>query len=160
MTKFRRKDSQAQKIVKAALLMLLTPIILPLMVVGIVLYVLNKLTVYLLVWVLWLPRGKDVLLVYSDSPIWQEYMTTQILPLVRDRAIVLNWSHRNKWPRWSFAVHVFRSIGGRQNFNPMVALFRPFRGAAVFRFFAAFKDWKRGQTESVEQQRHALMRAL
>jgi len=160
MEEFGRKDNRAQKIVKAALLVLLTPIILPLAVVGIVLYVLNKLTVYLLIWVLWLPRGKDVLLVYSDSPIWQEYMTTQILPLVRERAIVLNWSHRNKWPRWSFAAHAFRSIGGRKNFNPMVALFRPLRGATVFRFFAAFKGWKHGQTESVEQQRHALMRAL
>jgi hypothetical protein len=160
MATFRQKDSQAQKIVKAALLVLLTPIILPLAVVGIVLHVLNKITVYLFVWVLWLPRGKDILLVYSDSQIWQEYMTTQILPLVRERAIVLNWSHRSKWPRWSFPVYVFRSIGGRQNFNPMVALFRPFRGATVFRFFAAFKDWKRGQAESVEQQRRDLMRAL
>jgi|SRR5215469_5483575 len=160
MTKFRQKDSQAQKIVKAALLVLLTPIILPLMVVGVSLYVLNKLTIYLLVWVLWLPRGKDVLLVYSDSPIWQEYMTTQILPLVRNRAIVLNWSHRNEWSRWSFAVHVFHSIGGRQNFNPIVALFRPFRRPTVFRFYSAFKDWKHGQTETVEQQRDGLIRAL
>jgi hypothetical protein len=59
---------------------------------------------YLLVWALWLPRGKDVLLVYWDSPIWHEYVTTQILPLVQDRAVVLNWSERKKWSHRSLGV--------------------------------------------------------
>src|SRR5215469_5805504 len=132
MTKFRQKDSQAQKIVKAALLVLLTPIILPLMVVGVSLYVLNKLTIYLLVWVLWLPKGKDVLLVYSDSPIWHEYMTTQVLPLVQERAVVLNWSERKEWSRWSLAVAVFHYFGGAGDFNPLVVLFKPLRMANIY----------------------------
>ena len=92
-------------------------------------------TVYLLVWVWWLPKGKDVLYVSSDSPIWREYMETEVFPLVAQRAIVLSWSARSKWPRWSFAVRVFRTFGGGRNFNPMVVLFRPF-GSKDFRLLS------------------------
>jgi hypothetical protein len=63
-----------------------------------------------------------VLLVYSDSPIWQEYITTQVLPLVRERAVVLNWSVRKKWSRSSLAFAVFHHFGGASDFNPLVVL--------------------------------------
>jgi hypothetical protein len=54
---------------------------------------------------LWLPRGKDIIVVYSDSSIWHEYMTNEVLPLLQERAIVLNWSERNRWPRLPLRVH-------------------------------------------------------
>ena len=72
--------------------------------VAIVLHLLYKTTLYLLVWTLWLPRGKDILFVYSDSPIWRDYMTSEVLPLVHERAVVLNWSERKKWERWSLGL--------------------------------------------------------
>jgi hypothetical protein len=93
----------------------------------------------MLVWVLWLPRGKNVLLVYSDSPIWHEYMLTEVMPPLGKHAIVLNWSERSKWPWWSFRVYVFHCFAGDREFNPLVVLFRPFRRARVFRFWSAFK---------------------
>jgi hypothetical protein len=108
----------------------------------------------------WLPRGKDVLYISSDSPIWKEYMETEILPLVAERAIVLSWSARSKWPNWSFAVRVFRTFGGRRNFNPMIVLFRPFRRARIFRFLPAFQERKHGNSASIEQLRRDLMQAL
>ena len=79
-----------------SLIFLLLPIILPLAIVGVILNFLNKAVVYLLVWVWWLPKGKDVLYVSSDSPIWKEYMETEVFPLVAKRAIVLSWSARSK----------------------------------------------------------------
>jgi hypothetical protein len=66
-----------------------------------------RITLYLLIWLLWLRNGKDVLLIYSNSPIWHEYMTTRILPLVQQRATVLNWSERKNWQKWALAVRVF-----------------------------------------------------
>ncbi len=111
----------------------------PLIVLVVVLYFLHQLLLYALVWLLWLPKRRDVLLVYSDSPIWHEYMTTQILPLVEDRAMILNWSERKTWPKWSLSAHVLRSIGGRREFNPLVAIFRPFRRAKVVRFYSALR---------------------
>jgi hypothetical protein len=149
-----------RRVWEAALLILLLPIVVPLAVVGLILHTLNKFVVYSLVWLLWLPKGKNVLFVSSDSPVWHEYMETQIFPHVEHRAVVLNWSKREHWPRWSFAVRVFRAFSRGRDFNPMVVLFRPFRRARVFRFLPAFKEWKHGRVESVEKLRRDLMQAL
>ena len=156
----RQKESLSRRLFQAALIVVLLPILLPLVVIGFSLYLLHRAVLYMLVWILWLPKGKDTLVVYSDSPIWRDYMMQQVLPLVQERAVVLNWSERNKWQKWSFAPHVFRSFGGGQAFNPMVVLFRPFRRAKLFRFWTAFKDWKHGNTEPVEQLRSELQMSL
>ena len=71
-----------QRLGQVALILVLLPFILPLALFAIASHIFYRALLYLLVWALWLPKGKDVLLVYSDSPIWHEYMTTQILPLV------------------------------------------------------------------------------
>jgi hypothetical protein len=147
-------------VARFAPIVLLLPIILPLAIVGLVLHFLNKVVVYLLVWVWWLPKRKDVLYVSSDSPIWREYMETEVFPLVAERAIVLSWSARSKWPKWSFPVRVFRTFGRGRDFNPMVVLFRPFRRAMIFRFLPAFQERKHGNGASVEQLRHDLMQTL
>jgi hypothetical protein len=156
----REPEPTARKVLKFTLIVLLLPLILPLAILGLVLHLLNKIVVYLLVWVWWLPRGKDVLYISSNSPIWKENMETDIFPLVAERAVVLNWSARSKWPKWSFAVRVFHTFGSRRDFNPMVVLFRPFRRARIFRFLPAFQERKHGNSASIEQLRRDLMQAL
>ena len=156
----REPESTGRKLAKFAFIVLLLPIILPLAIVAVVLHFLNKAVVYLLVWVWWLPRGKDVLYVSSDSPIWKEYMETEVFPLIAERAMVLSWSARSTWPKWSFAVRVFRTFGRGRNFNPMVVLFRPFRRARIFRFLPAFQERKHDNMSSVEKLRRELMQAL
>lgn len=156
----REKEKQTRRIAVTALIVILLPIIIPLAAVVLVLYWVHRVALYGLIWLLWLPKGKDVLLVHSDSPIWHDYMRTQVIPLVQNRAVILNWSERQKWSKWSFSVHVFRSFGGTNEFNPMVALFRPFRRARLFRFWSAFKDWKRGDTEPVTRLREELSQSL
>lgn len=83
-----------------------------------------------------------------------------MFPLVAERAVVLSWSARSKWPKWSFAVRVFHTFGGRRNFNPMVVLFRPFRRTRIFRFLPAFQGRKHGNNASIEQLQRDLMQAL
>jgi hypothetical protein len=156
----RQKESFGRKVGRAAFFVPLLLLLLPVLVLSAVSYWLYRITLYVLVWLSWSRAGKDVLFIYSNSPVWHEYMTTQILPLVQERAIVLNWSERKKWPRWSLAVRVFRMFSGGCDFNPMVVLFRPFRGAKSFRFFSAFNEWKHGKTERVEQLRRELIDAL
>jgi hypothetical protein len=150
----------SRRIADRLLLLILLPIVLPLALLALVIYVCHRLALYMLVWVLWLPRGKNALVVYSDSPIWQEYMLTHVMPLIKEHAIVLNWSERNKWPRWSFRVHVFHWFAGDREFNPIVILFRPLRRARVFRLWSAFKEWKRGNEQAVEGLRQELLSAL
>jgi len=156
----RQKQSFLQGLGQVALILVLLPFVLPLALFAIVSHVLYRTLLYILVWALWLPKGKDVLLVYSESPIWHEYMTTQILPLVQQRAVVLNWSERKKWPHWSFAAALFHHFGGAGDFNPMVVLFKPLRRANVYRFWSAFKDWKRGYKEPVERLTQELVSSL
>jgi hypothetical protein len=156
----RQKISLGHRVLMASITVVLLPVIVPLGLAVLVLYGLHRIALYALVWLLWLPSGKDVLLVYSDSPIWRDYMTTQVIPSVQDRAIILNWSERSQWPKWSLSIHVFRTFGGGRDFNPMVAVFRPFRRARVFRFWSAFKDWKRGNTEPVTRLREELLLIL
>jgi hypothetical protein len=156
----RQKQSSLRRLGQAILIVVLLPLILPLALFAVASHLLYRALLYLLVWALWLPRGKDILFVYSDSPIWREYMAIQVLPLVQERSVVLNWSERAKWSRWSLGVVVFHHFGGAGDFNPLVVLFRPLRLAKVFRFWSAFKDWKRGYKEPVETLRQELVASL
>jgi hypothetical protein len=143
-------------IAQISLVVVLLPLIIPLAAISLILILLYQSSLYLLIWLLWLPRGKDVLFVSSDSPIWREYMTDHVLPLVANRAVVLNWSERQRWPRWSLAGHFFRAFAGSREFNPMVVVFRPLRRGEFFRFFGPLKHWKHGNCEPVEWLRRQL----
>lgn len=160
----REKQSLGRRLGSILGIMLALPFILafglPLAIIVIILRLLNRLAVYLLVWTLWLPKGNDVLVVLSDSPVWHDYMAAEILPLVDHRAVVLNWSERKRWRRWSLARHVFRTFKGNWNFNPLVLVFRPFRKAEVFRFWQPFQEWKHGHKESVEGLKRQLAATL
>jgi len=156
----RRQRSFREKLGNAVLVVVLLPFVVPLALLAVTLALLHRATLWLLVQLLWLPRGKDVLLVYSDSPIWHDYMVNEIAPLVAERAVVLNWSERRKWRRWSLAVNVFRSYGRWREYNPMVLLFRPMGRTRVFRFWSAFQDWKHGYPEPLQRTREDLFIAL
>lgn len=156
----RQKQPTSRRLGNAVLVVVLLPLVLPLALFAVASHFAYRALLYLLVWALWLPRGKDILFVYSDSPIRHEYMATQVLPLVQERAVVLNWSERKKWSRWSLGVAVFHHFGGAGDFNPLVVLFQPLRLARVFRFWSAFKDWKRGYKEPVERLRQELFVSL
>jgi hypothetical protein len=153
----RDKKSVSRRLAELVGIVLLLPIILPLLLLVVILHWLHRLILYLLIWCLWLPKGKDTLVIYSDSPIWRDYMIREILPLLGGRAFVLNWSERNSWPKWFFVAHVFRSFKGEKEFNPMVVIFRPLQRAKFFRFWLGFQQWKKhGEMASV----HSLLREV
>lgn len=142
------------------IVLLFTPILLVIGIPALLLFALSRLILYSVIWLWWLPRGKDVLLVSSNSPVWGDYIKERILPLIDGRVIVLNWSERSRWPQWSLRVFVFRAFAGRSNFNPMVVLFKPLQRARVFRFYSAFRDWKHGHAEGLEKLRRDLLLTL
>lgn len=154
--KHRQRSNLLQKIS----LIVLIPIFLPFIVIAYTLFFAHRILLYALVWSFWLPRGKDILLVYSDSPIWHEYITTQILPLIQGRVVTLNWSERRRWARWSLAVQLFWSFGTRREFNPLVVMFRPLKRARIFRFWQPFQAWKKGYTGHVERLRQEIFAIL
>ncbi len=138
----------------------LLPLLLVLALLCLSVFVISRLAVFPLIWILWLPRGKDTLFIYSDSPIWREYMTNEVLPLISERAVVLNWSERRTWNKWSLATWAFHTVSGPRNYNPMVVMFRPLRSPRTFRFWSAFQESKHGNTGSVERLKEDLRATL
>jgi hypothetical protein len=133
-----------------ALLIVASPIIIPLVLIGLAVHLAIRLGLHIAVWCWWLPRGHDTLFVHSDSPVWQRHIQAEILPAIESRAIVLNWSQRASWPS-GLATAVFRHFAGAREFNPMAVVFRPFRPARVFRFWQPFREQKHGKPASLHR---------
>src|SRR5215510_7689530 len=127
-------------------------VLLPLVVVVVTVWFLAAISLLLVVWTTWCPHGRYALVVYSNSPIWQQYFEQRVLPEIGDRAVTLNWSDRKSW-RFSLSRALFRMFAGSEEFNPIVIVFQPWRWPRRFRFFRAFRDFKHGRPEIVEQIR-------
>ena len=121
----------------------------PFVLVALVSRALLWLCLHLVIWLCWNTRGRDVLFVYSDSPVWHAYIEQRFLPHLGRRAVVLNWSERSRWDI-SLGTLAFRFFGGRREFNPLAVVFRPFRWTRTFRFWAAFRDLKHGRPELLQ----------
>ena len=106
-------------------------------------------------------KGRRILLVYSRSPVWQEYIERNWLPLLADHAMVLNWSDRATWKsQQSFASWVFRRWAPSENFNPMAIVFPRWRAARRIGFYYAFRDWKHGNGETLRDAEKKLFEYL
>ncbi len=125
-------------------------VLIPLVAFVVATWLLHGLALNVLVWICWCTRGRHLLLVTSDSPIWHDYIAEIIVPRLPDNIVVLNWSQRRTWHRFSLPVLVFRYFGGTREFNPIVVAFRPFRWARTFRFWQAFKEYKHGNPSALE----------
>lgn len=126
-----------------ALLLVAAPLLL-------VLWLAYTICLHIVIWVWWCGRRKDVLFIYSDSPIWRDYLEKTVLPQIANRAYVLNWSERKRW-KSSIATMAFRHFGGDREFNPLAVVFRPFRLTRTFRFWKPFKEFKHGKTGPLER---------
>lgn len=134
-------------------------VLLPVLIVWEILRLLWTSFLYLAVWIAWCGRGRNILLVYSNSPIWQAYFERDILPRLGRRAVVLNWSERRKW-RPSLATLVFGRFAGRENFNPLALVFWRFQRVQKFQFYEAFKEYKHGHVGAVETIKDRLFASL
>ena len=155
----RRRPASKMNMPTKALFLLFSPLLVVLSAIYLLLDGTYRMLLRVLVWALWCSRGRDILLVYSDSPNWREYIEETILPRVTPRAVVLNWSERSQW-RSSLATRVLRSIGGHKNFNPMVILFRPFRRTKVYRLWQPFQDKKHGNPATLDNMVQELFSEL
>lgn len=106
------------------------------------------------------PLGKDLLLVYSNSPHWQSYIETNWFPRWNRRAVVLNWSERSMWKRSQPEVALFHAMAGQREYNPLVILVPEHGRPAVVRFWKAFRDYKHGKDQKLKQQEAELERLL
>jgi hypothetical protein len=123
------------------------PFVLPI----VVCYYLYAFVLHVLVWLRWCPAGTRVLFVYSNSPVWQSYIESNILPRLPADSVVLNWSERRGWPRWSLSTAIFRFFAGRREFNPLAVVVEPRHWGRTFRFWRAFRDAKHGKPDALHR---------
>ena len=150
---YPEKATTSIKIFATLLLLVFFPVLL----LGALFYLLWGLLLYVSIWVTW--KQRFVLFVYSDSPIWKEYIGTTVIPKLQDQAVLLNWSERKTW-RNSLPVLVFKYFGGYKNFNPLALVFRPFHLVKDYRFFEAFQEFKYGKPQKVEKLTEELFKNI
>ena len=87
--------------------------------------------------------GKDVLVVYTDSPHWKEYIETQWLPRWGDRAIAFDRS--KPWREDQVEARLWRAVAGSAEHTPVVIVVPPRGKVRIVRFWLAFRDFKHGK---------------
>jgi hypothetical protein len=135
-------------------------LIFPLGVAFIAAWVVASLALHLALLVAWLPRGRRLLFVYSDSPRWKPYLDEHVVPRLPASAVVLNWSERARWSPFNLGVWLFRMWSGPREYNPVAIVVRPLRSPRVYRFFGAFEELKRGRPERLREVEGALLGEL
>ena len=83
----------------------------PILLIAVLIYSLWGAILYLTIWLT--SKKPFVVFVYSDSPIWKDYVEREIIPHIQNRAIILNWSERRNWKN-SLAVLAFRYFGAQE----------------------------------------------
>jgi hypothetical protein len=98
----------------------------------------------------WQSRGKDLLLVYSNSQIGSSMLKRNGCRATGDRAVVLNWSERQNWQSERRPeVVLFRTFAGVREFNPLcIVVPRKGRAARVIRFWRVF-EYNHGKDRSL-----------
>jgi hypothetical protein len=152
----QRPKSILANIVIFVLAVLLSPLI----VAGFVAYGIYTALLYLTIWAVWCRNGPRVFISYSRSPHWQERFENVLIPQLPSSSIIVNWSDRKTWPRFSLRTLAFEHYLGNIAHTPSVIVFKPLRRAQVFRFFEAYKIFKHGNDVPVLELESALLNAV
>jgi hypothetical protein len=104
--------------------------------------------------------GKDLLLVYSRSPHWQAYVESEWLPRWGSRAVVVDWSDRERFSGREPEVVLFRSVSGSREYNPIAVVVPSSGPVHVFRFWRAFRDRNLGREHALRAMEAELEAAL
>jgi hypothetical protein len=98
------------------------------------------------VWIEWTKQGKDVLVIEFNSSHSREWMS-RLLPVLSNRAVLINWSDREKWKRSALTTQLFSIFGPHgmpEQFTahslPAAIVFRTLRRPKVFTFGERSKD--------------------
>ena len=93
--------------------------------------------------------GKDVLVVYTDSPHWKEYIETRWLPRWGDRAIAFDRSR--PWREDQVEARLWRAVAGPMEHTPVVIVVPPRGKVQIVRFWLAFRDYKHGKEKRLRE---------
>lgn len=128
----------------------LVPVVLLTVLLVAIAYVCSWLAVHLGAWSVWHLRGRRVLLVFSDSPHWRDFMGGEVAARLGTCAVVLNRSQQSR-RRFTLACFAYQHFGGWRDHCPLAVVFRPFRRSRIYRFHKPFIEWKHGKPEALRE---------
>ncbi|HKH92861.1 MAG TPA: hypothetical protein VKA54_13725 [Gemmatimonadaceae bacterium] len=102
--------------------------------------------------------GKDVVIVYTDSPHWKDYIETHWLPRWGHRAVALDRSRP-----WSFdqpEARLWQVVAGSVEHTPVVIVVPRQGRVHVVRFYLAFRDFKHGKDRKLREAEARLAKLL
>ena len=102
--------------------------------------------------------GKDLVIVYTDSPHWKEYIETRWLPRWGHRAVVLDRSRP-----WNFdqpEARLWQAVAGSVEHTPVVIIVPAHGRVHVVRFWLAFRDFKHGKDRKLREAEVRLAKLL
>ena len=126
-------------------------LITPFLAVLFILYVIKSLLLRIAILLFWSTKQIRLLYIYSDGKNWKMYIEQEILPRLPERKIVLNWSERRLWRRFSLATLVFNHYKKQREYNPMAIVIKTFSRARIFRFYRAYYDLKHNKPETLQK---------
>ncbi len=137
----------------------LVPVVLPTALLVVIAYVAAWLAVHLGARTIWCLRGRKVLLVFSDSPYWKEFLGGAVASRLGHCAVVLNRSLPGR-RRVTLAWLAYQQLGGCRDHCPLAMVFRPFQRTRIYRFHRPFLEWKHGKPEALQEMLNALFNDL
>lgn len=87
--------------------------------------------------------GRDLLIVYTDSPHWAPHIESKWLPRWGERAVVLNRSR--PWRYEQPEARLWSVLGGSLEHTPLAVVVPQTGRVRVIRFWHAFRDHKHGK---------------
>ena len=102
---------------------------------------------------------KRLLLAYSDSPRWKDYIEREWIPRWGDRAVVVDCS-RPGVSTATAAHELFRSVGGPRRHNPLAIVVPSAGPITAIRFRRAFQELETGNDAALRSAETRLSRAL
>jgi len=152
------KDNPIKKVFKGLIFIIIGIVAFLFLVPRIVWEIIKDINLRFKFWNMAVRQGRFILFVYSNSPNWKSHIEENILPQIRDRAVILNRSERNQWDNTSWAVQAFQHWGGRENFNPLAVIFCNLINVRVIRFYNAFHDLEKGEPSSLQKAQAQLFK--
>jgi hypothetical protein len=98
----------------------------------------------------WFSKGKHIFFLYSDSKKWKEYFEQELIPKIRDKTAVWNWSTRHKdgWCDDIIEAKILKLYRPLGYFCPLAIVFMPNGGVRTFQFYTPYVDMlKSGKKE-------------
>jgi hypothetical protein len=105
-------------------------------------------------------HGVVGILVYSNSPNWQEHIETEVLPTLARNVLIVNWSQRSTWRRSApLPVKIFLHLKPQEHFNPLGIVLTARGSFELVQLHEAYLAKKHGKDQPLARQL-AELRAL